>query len=491
MISFLRSVKFRLTLWYALILTVFLSLFALLMRSELSRALHRDADQLLMKQADVMGRSLQDYWERLAQEHPEKARAAFSVAALREEKKRMKVADQIKEWEKAEQYLGRSNLMVRVLALDKSLAISNLKGWEREIIYPDFERDSAFMEQGSSFQTIHFRKQPVRLFYHRLEVQSHPAFVIQTGYSLQDVESALARLDVIIAIWIPVAVVAAGVAGWFLARRSLSPIDLMIEQARLITAAYQKGRLPRSGTGDELDRLAATLNEMMDRIALSTKTIQEFSADVSHELKTPLAIIRGEIDLALRKQRSTEALLETLRVIEEEVHGLIRLVDDLLLLMRSDSNQLRFEKKRVSLHEILGYVAKRFQERLAGKKLSLVLEGDEDAEIEGDEVYLKRLFSNLVDNAIKFTPEGGGIRMSIQSLKNRAEVRIHDSGIGIDPAMMEKVFSRFYRADQARAHEGSGLGLAIAKAICDAHHGQLRLESSPQTGTTAVVSLPR
>jgi len=490
MISFLRSVKFRLTLWYALILTVFLSLFALVMRSELSRVLHRDADLMLEKQAVTLGNSLESYWTSIPEERRQRDLHLFETDFFKDDKARLETAARIKDWEKSEQHLGRSNLVIRILFLDKSIVISNLKGWEREMIFPDFERDSLFMEQGSSYQTVHFREQPVRLYYAMFKISGRPAFVIQTGYPLHEIESTLTRLDVIMALWIPFAVLAAGVAGWFLARRFLLPIDVMIEKARPITAAHLKTRLPRSGTGDELDRLAATLNEMMDRIALSTSTVQAFSADVSHELKTPLAIIRGEIDLALRKKRSPEDLVKTLRVIEEEVNGLIRLVDDLLLLMRSDSNQLRFEKKLLSLGEILEYVVRRFQDRAREKGISLGLSGALEIGLEGDEVYLKRLFSNLVDNAIKFTPEKGWVRITAEPAKGRLCVRVSDSGMGIEEDMIEKVFSRFYRTNQARTHEGAGLGLAIARAICTAHHGTLRLESRPQQGAVAIVELP-
>ncbi|HTL46864.1 MAG TPA: HAMP domain-containing sensor histidine kinase [Verrucomicrobiae bacterium] len=491
MTAFFRTVKFRLTLWYALILTVFLALFAFWMRSELSRALYRDADSSLFKQAVAIDDSLSVYWRDLAEKGQEKEDVLFPAAgSAGDTAKHGRVANLIKEWERSEQLLGRSDLIVRILCVNKSLVISNLKGWEREVIFPDFERDSSFMEQGRSYQTIHFRKKPVRLYYHRVDVRKHPLFVIEAGYPLQDVQATLARLDFIMIIWIPVAVAAAGVAGWFLARRTLRPIDLMIENARQITAAHLKGRLGRSHAGDELDRLAGTLNEMMDRIALSTKTVQEFSADVSHELKTPLAIIRGEIDLALRKSRTPEALVETLRVIEGEVNGLIRLVDDLLLLMRSDSNQLQFEKKRVSLREVLEYVARRFGERAHEKQVDMKVAPSPDLEIEGDEIYLKRLFSNLVDNAIKFTPQGGGVELKLEKHGALARVEVLDNGMGIDPSMREKVFSRFYRTDQARTHEGAGLGLAIAKVICDAHRGNLHIDSRAPHGTVVLVDLP-
>ncbi len=492
MMAFFRSVKFRLTLWYAFVLTIFLSFFSFLMHAELAKALYRDADRSLYQQAAAIDKSLLGFLSQSLRDiHSREiafvpgAHKAFSpeVSSL--------LKESLKEWEHSAQYLRRATLMIRILAFDHSVIISNLKGWEKEIIFPDFERDSPFMETGASFQTIHFRKNPVRLYYQMIRYADHPLYVVQVGYSLQDVESTLSRLLFIILLWIPVAVVAAGAAGWFLSRRSLRPIDSMIREATQITAAYLQGRLPRTQTGDELDRLAATLNEMMDRIASSTQAVREFSVDVSHELKTPLAIVRGEIDLALRKSRSVEDLVQTLRIIEEEVNGLIRLVDDLMLLVRSDSHQLRFEKKRVSLKDILKNVAQRFQDRAQGKGLELTLNAPQDFEVEGDELYLKRLVSNLVDNGIKFTQAGGWVKLALSGTETQSVIEVSDNGMGIEAEIQEKVFSRFYRSDRARAHEGSGLGLNIAKAIADAHRGTLTIKSYPHAGTTVTILLPR
>jgi heavy metal sensor kinase len=486
---FLRSVKFRLTLWYAFILTFLLSLFSFLLHAELARALNRDVDQRLFYEAKNLENSLKIHLKDYSDDQipaSEKLRTSISSPVRTPEKLRKSIT----EWEKSIKGLRRSTQMVRIQGLDHSLYLSNLTGWERDIIFPDFERDSAFMESGRSFQTIHFQKKPIRLYYHLVEIKKELLLVIQCGTSLHEVQSALQRLAFIILISIPGAVAAACIAGWFLVKRSFRPVDLMIREARNITAAYLKGRLPRTSVGDELDRLAETLNEMMDRIEASTRAVQDFSSDISHELRTPLAIIRGEIDLALRRPRAPEALIQTLRVIEGEVNELIRLVDDLILLVRSDAKQLRFEIRMVSLDELLAQVCDRFEQKSREKKIDFKSEVQPDVFVKGDELYLKRLFSNLVDNAIKFTPEGGSIRVLLRSDRKHALVEVEDTGMGIEAELQTKVFSRFYRTDQARSHEGSGLGLNIAKAISDAHQGSIRIHSNPGKGTLVSVSLP-
>ncbi|MBI3313452.1 MAG: GHKL domain-containing protein [Candidatus Omnitrophica bacterium] len=486
-----KSVKFRLTLWYAFILAVLLSGFAFLMHSELARTLYRDMDKNLFIESqnlsEALLKSLGGKLQRLQIPQPDfsgQSRSNLTPHTV------PKLRKEIEKWEKNARHLTRSTFMIRIIGLDHEVIISNLKGWQREIIFPDFERDNVFMENGASFQTIHLYGKPVRLYYRLIVMEDKPLFIIQCGNSLQEVKATLHRLVLIILLLIPIAVIASCIAGWFLVKRSFRPVDLMIREARQITAAYLKGRLPRTAAGDELDRLAATLNEMMDRIESSTRAVQDFSSDVSHEFKTPLAIIRGEIDLALRKTRTTDELVQTLRVIGDEVNELIRLVDDLMLLVRSDAKQLRFEKSKIAFKTLLEQVVERFRKRASNKKIILSFTASKDVFLWGDPVYLKRLFSNLIDNAIKFTPDGGNVEVTLRDSNHEVLIEVADTGIGIVPEVQSKVFSRFYRTDQARSYEGAGLGLNIAKAICEEHGGSLKIQSQQGRGTRVIVSFP-
>lgn len=490
MISF-HSVKFRLTLWYTFILSVLLGAFAIFMYFELSRVLHRDADQILLSEAKSIEESLSRYLYpvfrpiKIQKQHREIPTSLYFDSALKS-----KLIKALAQWEEANKKVSRSRMMVRFLGLDHDPLIMNLKRWEEEVIFPDFERDSVFLEKERSFQTIHFRKMPVRLYYQMVRFRDVPLFVIQCGVSIQEVRDTLHRLLLIISISIPMALALAFMAGWFMAKNSFRPLDLMIREARQITGPDIRGRLPRTQSGDELDRLAETLNEMMDRIEASQKMIREFSSDISHELRTPLAIIRGEVDLALRRVRSAEDLNKTLKVIEGEVNELIRLVDDLIFLVRTDAKQLHFQMLDVSLSSIVSLVVERFQEHAAQKEIKIEAKVMPDIVIRGDAVYLKRIFNNLMDNALKFTPERGSVFVSLSRSNQAALFEIKDTGMGIEPEKIEKLFSRFYRTDAARQFEGSGLGLNIAKAICDAHHGTISIQSQLHQGTTVKVSLP-
>ncbi len=486
----IRSFKLRLTLWYALMLTVFLAGSAFLMYAELSRALYRDAEQSMHSEVQNIEEGLLASFQEakdlkfLQPPKIEKGSLAFSpdFQGL--------LTKTIREFERRQRRIARSLFLVRIVGLDHSIVLSNLGGWEKEVIFPNYERDSVFMEKGDSYQTIHFQKNPIRLYYHLVRFQDRPFFIIQAAKPLSEIEKTLMRLALIIFVIIPMGVAAACFAGWFLAKQFLSPVDQMIQQARKITAAYLKSRLPRTHTKDELDRLAETLNEMIDRLEASMRAVQEFSSNVSHEFKTPLAIIRGEIDLALRRARSTEDLQQTIHVINEEVNGLIRLVDDLMLLVRSDARQLNLQLKNISLVHALEHVLKLYHERARQEEIELIFEAPREVEILGDEVYLKRLFTNLLDNALKFTEAKGKIIVRVFSTDAKAVVSIEDSGIGIDDETLKNLGTRFYRADQARSREGAGLGLSIVKAICDAHSGDLLIESSPGRGTRIFAEFP-
>ena len=487
-----RSVKFRLTLLYAFLLALILSAFSMFMYMELSRTLYADLDRRLADESAQIEDSVQDYVQGLflTEEKSGISPKGFFDPLSFARKIQPALLEVLSLWKRFGSPVDRSTLLTRIIGLDRSTLATNLKGWENEIIFPDYERDSVFMETGNSFQTIHFQKRPIRLHYHLVRHAARPIFIIQAGLEMDSIHNALRRLAFIMLISIPGAVFCACVAGWLLAKRSFRPVDLMIREARNITSAHLKSRLPRTHTEDELDRLAQTLNEMMDRIEGSMHAIKDFSSDISHELKTPLAIIRGEIELALRRPRTSEEFHVSLRVMLGEVDELIRLVDDLMLLVKSDARQLRLEQKEVLLEEVLAQIVDRFQDRAQKKNITIQSELGVHAPVLGDALYLKRLFMNLIDNALKFTQEGGLIQISLALERGRVVALVQDNGPGIAPEYQEKVFARFYRTDQSRSMEGAGLGLNIAKTICETHGGKLSLASQKGQGTAVTVDLP-
>jgi len=484
----IRSFKLRLTLWFAAIILIFLSGFAFLMYSELSRTLYRDVEKNMhVESRDVESSIVSQIKEVSALNLKSPPPITGGTFAFPEDYQNL-LTRTIRDRERQQKRITRSLYLMRVVALDHSVIFSNLGRWERDIIFPDFERDSSFMETGESFQTIHFQKRPIRLYYRLVSIGGRPFFVQQIAKPLDEIEDTLQRLFIIITVIIPLGAALAGLAGWFLAKRFLGPVDKMIQQSRTITAAYLKSRLPRTFTRDELDRLAETLNEMIDRLEASTRAVQEFSTNVSHEFKTPLAIIRGEIDLALRRDRSPEDLNKAFQVISEEVDGLVRLVNDLNFLVKSDAKQLNLQKNSLSLAQLLGHVVGLYKDRCEKEGISLEFSRSADIELLGDDMHLKRLFMNLMDNAVKFTDRGGRIKVDCSVREGRAIVCISDTGIGIDMQTIARPSRRFFRSDQARSREGAGLGLSIVHAICEAHKASIRIESQVGQGTSVSVS---
>jgi heavy metal sensor kinase len=290
----------------------------------------------------------------------------------------------------------------------------------------------------------------------------------------------------------PLALALAGGGGWFLAHRALRPVDRMTQAARQIGASQLHARIELTGANDELDRLAETLNEMLTRLEAAFTEMRQFTADASHELQTPLTILRGEVEIALRAERSPEEYVRVMKSALEEIERISLLVEGLLLLARSDAGVLKMDLKPLDPMALVEDVLGRLGPLARARSVALSLGSMEPMEMRGDLVHLRRLLFNLVDNAIKYTPEGGTVRVSVERRGEWAMLAVEDTGIGVAHEEQHKVFQRFYRSAEARsgAEGGSGLGLAIVKSIAEAHGGRAEVESAPGRGSTFKVYLP-
>jgi heavy metal sensor kinase len=291
---------------------------------------------------------------------------------------------------------------------------------------------------------------------------------------------------------LPVALALAGGGGWMFAHRALKPVDRMTDVAKRIGSQHLRDRLDLTGTGDELDRLAATLNEMLSRLDSAFSEMRQFTADASHELQTPLTILRGEIEVALRAPRSIEEYTTVLKSALEEIERISSLVEGLLLLARADAGVLKMDQQTVDLARVVDEIMDRASHLAQMKSIKLLMGHIEPLETTGDFVHLKRLLLNLVDNGIKYTPSGGSVKVSLERKEEKALISIMDNGPGIPPDEQPQIFQRFYRSPEARSkgQGGSGLGLSIVKSIAEAHGGRIELESTPGRGSIFKVYLP-
>lgn len=279
--------------------------------------------------------------------------------------------------------------------------------------------------------------------------------------------------------------------GYWLAGRALRPVDQMTRSAERITAAQLDERLEVVNPRDELGRLAATLNCMIERLQLALNETRQFTADAAHELRTPLAVIRSTAELALHSARSADYYRECLSEIVDETERMTNLSNQLLLLAREDADVGETHLHAIRLDELMHKIAVDLEPLCDDRSLTLACQLETDLRVAGDEERLRRVFVNLLDNAIKYTPTGGRISMSLARDGRSARATVSDTGVGISPEHLPHVFDRFFRADPSRTRDtgGAGLGLAICRAIVARHGGSIEIASRAGSGTQVEIRL--
>jgi len=314
-------------------------------------------------------------------------------------------------------------------------------------------------------------------------------------HSLHAQNEVLETIRLTFAWMILLGVLLAGTGGYFLARKSLAPVVAMGAHARRIGATNLHERLPVLNANDELGQLATIFNDLLNRLDQSFERQRRFIADASHELRTPLAILRGEAEVAMsQKGRAAEDYLESLGILHEETSRLIKIVEDLFTLTRADSGQYLLSPEDVYLEEVVAECAHSARTLAREKNVELRVDASSECLVHGDRALLRRMILNLLDNAIKYTAEGGRVDVACRATIAGFEVHVTDTGPGIPPELHPRIFERFFRADPARSRSGreggAGLGLSIALWIAEAHHGRLELVRSDATGSHFAAYLP-
>ena len=281
--------------------------------------------------------------------------------------------------------------------------------------------------------------------------------------------------------------------GFFLIRSSLKPLDNMAIHAQKITSRNLHERMPLPNTGDELQQLSVSLNRMIERLEEAFHHISRFSADASHELRTPLTIMRGELETAVQDPATGPEARETLGTVLEETVRLSKIVDQLLAMSRLDAGEAFVEVSRFDLSELVKTTVEHMRLLADEKKLSVNVEAAEPVQVEGDRSRLQQIVVNLLDNAIKYTPAGGSVRVRVRAEEDKAVLMVTDTGIGISQEAQAHIFERFYRTDKARSRQlgGTGLGLSIVKSIGAAHGGQVSVQSTEGHGSTFRFEIPQ
>jgi heavy metal sensor kinase len=328
---------------------------------------------------------------------------------------------------------------------------------------------------------------------------SNASYLLVVNQSLEPLTDQLDALQNILYVAVPLALTLAGLGGWFLARRGLAPLMAISARAEHISVENLDQRLPIENPRDELGRLAATFNELLARLSSSFAQQRQFMADASHELRTPLSSIRTTATVALqREDREKSEYREALTIVEQQARRLTRIVEDMFSLARADAGHPALQDTEFYLDELLTETARAAAVLASRKNLQVEVSPLPEAPFRGDEGLLRQMMWNLLDNAIKYTPRTGRVRIVLESSNTQYSIIFADTGTGIPPEVASHIFERFYRADKSRSSPaetagegGAGLGLPIARWIAEAHRGRLELQHSDQTGSTFVVFLPR
>jgi len=463
------NIRLQLTLWYTAILFLILAFFGLVVYIGLSRSLLVTVDSHLQREVgEILGNLEFESSLEMEDDGPST------------------------ETEIELKYTPEVGVFWRIL--DSS---------GRPLIDPGYFAGATFDEATLGTNQTHLENgtlangTPIRLYTVPFTFENHGGGIVQVAESYRHVQEVQQQLVFLMALGIPLTLLAASLGGWFLAGRALGPIARITRTAQEISADDLHQRLNLKLPDDEVGQLAATFDDMLARLEDAFERQKRFIADASHEMRTPLTILKGDVEVALNRPRSADQYRETLQMVNETADRLTALVQELFLLARADNHQIPLNLKEVNLARLLAKEVAKLMPNAIKQGVALKLDAPDRLLMTADPAKLSQLFVNLIDNAIKYTGPGGEVKITVNSQPAHVFISIADTGPGISPEHMPHLFDRFYRVDKARSHHdtgaassGAGLGLSIAQWLAHLHGGQIDLSSQMGQGSTFIVKLP-
>jgi heavy metal sensor kinase len=472
-----------------LVLLLTLLSFSILLYRNFGHKLYNDLDDLLQSKAEGIADSIDTYWETERLEAKEDG-IKLDVFNKANNINFTKVAKRWVEEKRTDPRL--LNVVVQIFDAKGALVaysknIPNIINTQKNI--------ANFVAHGSRFniaspQLTEGKHTRFRIFTLPVIENNNLAYIVQVASQLTYIDSALRNLRIMLFLLLPFTVFATGIVGAFLAKKSLNPVDKMIETIHQITAENLKLRLTLPQTKDEIRKLAETFNAMLEKLEQTFVSQRQFIEDLAHELKTPLTVLKGELIVALNKMRSKEEYNSILHSNLEEINRITKIIGDLLLLARFDNNAVTLEMKPLDLSFLLKEIAEDIKILAQQKEIKIDLSPQQNIIINADKDSLRQVFINILDNAIKYTPPHGKVQININQMQNYAKIEISDNGIGMPKEDLSYIFNRFYRVDKSRSQSGFGLGLSIAKSIVEAHKGRISAESVINKGSIFTILLP-
>ncbi len=486
-----KSIRLRFFFWYTLILAVTFSVFGLALYFNVSATLKDQMDDLLLAKAEGIARSINTYWETEKMDAL-KHGAKKSVFSKINNANFLKIA---KRWvEERSNDPDLMNIIVQIYKPDGELIAFSQNAHAHLRISKNSLHGLA--TNRVTYEDRHLtvgEEKPLDLRILQMPVfeEGKMAYIVQVAGPLDSIRETMKGLRFILFLLLPITVVLTSIlAGEFLASITLKPLKSMIETAHQITAENLSLRIAPPETQDEIRELAETFNEMLEKIQQVFISQKQFIQDISHELRTPLTIMRGELEVALKRPRSIEEYSAILESSLEESAKISRLLENLLALARLESSSASLSKVSVDISSIMRDILSDMEVLANKKKIQTGFTGQDKITLFLDIDKIMQAFVNLLDNAIKYTPENGKISVEVLHQKDHVIVTIADTGIGIPEQDLPHIFDRFYQVDKSRSSEGFGLGLSITRLIIEAHGGSISVESTQGRGTAFLISLP-
>ncbi|MCX5818279.1 MAG: ATP-binding protein [Proteobacteria bacterium] len=458
-------IKWKLTLWYGLILASILVVFSSGVYVYFRNSLQKSIDAKIKSLGEIISSSITD---------------THSVSVFGNFERYL------------ENVLGKKPKGKFIQIMDRTGRIgARMNDIETETLPSSFGTLERALKGEIVYETIERVRPRLRMVTIPITDSKKVSSIIQVGTSLEDFDETMKKLLIIMIISIPTSISVTIICGYFLAKKALKPVDQIRRAAVKISSRNLDERIDVGGRRDELSRLAQTFNEMISRLKDSFQRINQFSIDVSHELKTPLTILKGETEVALRKDRDNENYKSILSSNLEEIDRMSKIIDDLLLLSKADLKEMKLNVEDVALRDLIADVCVDMKIFADNKGIGLDVKELEDVKLKGDELKLRRMLWNIVENGIKYTQKGGKIEIMSYISNDFICIDVKDNGMGILENDIKYIFDRFYRGDKSRKREsGSGLGLSISKWIAEAHQGIIEVKSKPLEGSLFTIKLP-
>ena len=478
---FLKSIRFKIIVLYMSILALTLTSFSLILYHNVNMGLNGNMDTLLKSKAGGIAQAIDAYWQAANLEVMESADASEVLRKRRNANFSRSAQRWVREESTDPKLL---DIMVQVFdtdgnAITSSKNITGLGEIPRGKFIP-------VLQGKERFDTI----ADFRIYTTPVFEDDKVAYIVQVANPLESIRMALNNLKVALFLLFPITVLVTGIMGAFIAKVTLHPVDSMIETILKIRAENMQIKLKIPNTKDEIQKLAETFNDMLGRLESAFNTQRRLFADLSHELKTPLTILKGEFEVILKKARSNEEYQGTLKSALEETDRIIRLSENLLILAKFDSKETSQKNEKLEITALIRGIVNSVRGLAELKEIKLSFSGPEGLRVYGDHNQLKTLFLNIIENAFKYTPEKGKIDITAIKKGTSVNIDIKDTGLGIPEDEVEHIFDRFYRVDKSRSSSGFGLGLSIAKSIAEAHGGGISVQSCPGKGASFIISLP-